>query len=128
MRHKKKRILELSTGVQKKQNVIRNLLTSLVASGQMVTTIKRSKVLKATADKFFARLVWLHAKNDEATAKRESIRYVKSLIYTEKEGKKVINELLPKYLAEGKTSGFVMNVKMWPRPGDAAEKVLVKLI
>jgi ribosomal protein L17 len=57
MRHKKKRILELSTGVQKKQNVIRNLLTSLVGSGQMVTTIKRSKVLKSTADKFFARLV-----------------------------------------------------------------------
>lgn len=94
----------------------------------MVTTIKRSKVLKSTADKFFARLVWLHAKNDEATANRESIRYVKSLIFTEKEGKKVINELLPKYLTEGKTSGFVMNVKMWPRPGDSAEKVLVKLI
>jgi hypothetical protein len=54
----------------------------------------------------------LHAKNDEATANRESIRYVKSLIFTEKEGKKVINELLPKYLTEGKTSGFVMNVKM----------------
>jgi ribosomal protein L17 len=36
--------------------------------------------------------------------------------------------LLPKYLTEGKTSGFVMNVKMWPRPGDSAEKVLVKLI
>lgn len=128
MRHKKKRILELSTWVQKKQNVIRNLLTSLVASGQMVTTIKRSRVIKSVADKFFGRLVRLHEKNDESTAKRESIRYVKSLIFTEKEGKKVIQDILPRYLESKKTCGFVMNVKLGPRPGDAAEKVLVKLI
>ena len=128
MRHKKKRILELSTWVQKKQNVIRNLLTSLVAHGQMVTTIKRSKVLKSVADKFFGRLVRIHEKNDEATAKRESIRYVKSLIFTEKEGKKVIQDILPRYLEAKKTCWFVMNVKLGPRPGDAAEKVLVKLI
>jgi ribosomal protein L17 len=66
--------------------------------------------------------------NDEATARREAIRYVKSLIYTEKEGKKVVDELLPKYVGEKKESGYVMNVKLGPRPGDAAEKILVRLI
>jgi ribosomal protein L17 len=76
----------------------------LVANGQMVTTIKRSRVLKSVADKFFGRLVRLYQNNDEATAKREAIRYVKSLIYTEKEGKKVIQDLLPRFVEQKKTS------------------------
>ena len=112
MRHKKNRLLELSTGIQKKQNVIRNLLTSLVLHGEVKTTIKRAKVLKANADSFFARLVSLQDKYDEAGAKREADRMVKSILYTEKAGKKAVTELLPKYISEGKRTGFVMDAKM----------------
>jgi hypothetical protein len=40
----------------------------------------------------------------------------------------VIQDLLPRFVEQKKTSWFVMNVKLGPRPGDAAEKVLVKII
>ena len=128
MRHKKKRTLELSTGVQRKDNVIRTLLTNFITHGEMITTIKRAKVLKAQADSFFARLVKLSTKYDEAGAKREAIRIVKDTLYTERAGKRAVNEFLPKYLEEKRTTGFVTDNKLGPRPGDAAEKVLLKLI
>ena len=128
MRHKKKRTLELSTGVQRKDNVIRTLLTNLITHGEMITTPKRAKVLKAQADSFFARLVKLSMKYDEADARRESIRIVKSVLYTEVAGKRAIDEFLPRYLEEKRTTGFVTDNKLGPRPGDAAERTLVRLV
>ena len=128
MRHKKKRVLELSTGVQKKQNVVRNLLTSLITHGEMITTGKRAKVVKAEADKFFARLVRIYSKFEGVAAKREADRFVKSVLYTEVAGKRAVSEILPKYLDESRTTGFVSNYKLGFRAGDAAEKVLVKLV
>jgi len=128
MRHKKKRTLELSTGVQRKDNVIRNLLTSFITYGKMVTTPKKAKVLKAQADSFFARLVKLATKYDEKSSKRELDRFVKSILYTDVAGKRAVNELLPRYLEEKRTTGFVTDNKLWPRPGDASEKILLKLV
>ena len=128
MRHKKKRVLELSTGVQKKQNVVRNLLTSLITHGEMITTGKRAKVVKAEADKVFARLVRIYSKFEGVAAKREADRFVKSVLYTEVAGKRAVSEILPKYLDESRTTGFVSNYKLGFRAGDAAEKVLVKLV
>lgn len=127
MRHKHKRILELNTGIVKTTTVLRNMLTNLIQSGKMETTSKRSKSLKAFTDSFFSRLVRINTTEDAAAARRESIRYIKSMLYTEDAGKKVLNDLLPRYMEEGKASWFVMNYKMWFRNGDAAEKVLIKL-
>lgn len=128
MRHKKKRTLELSTGVQRKDNVIRTLLTNFITHGEMITTPKRAKVLKAQADGFFARLVKISTKYDKAQAKRESIRIVKDILYTDVAGKKVIYEFLPRYLEEKRTTGFVTDHKLGFRPGDASEKILLKLV
>ena len=112
MRHKKKRTLELSTGVQRKDNVIRNLLTSFITHGKMVTTPKKAKVLKAQADSFFARLVKLATKYDEKSSKRELDRFVKSILYTDVAGKRAVNELLPRYLEEKRITGFVTDNKL----------------
>lgn len=65
---------------------------------------------------------------DEKDGRREAIRYVQSLIYGEEEGKKAVNTLLPKYLKEGKTSGFVALYNIGFRVGDAAPKVMLKLL
>lgn len=112
MRHRKKKIIQLSTGVQKRSNVVRNLLTSLVVHGQVVTTEKRAKVLKATADKFFSRLMRSYQLyTNEADATRENIRFVKATIYGEGAGKKVMNERLPKYKSAGNGS-FVADYKI----------------
>lgn len=102
-------------------------LTSLVRSGKITTTPKRAKVLKAYADSFFSTLVSLYDQGDEKVAKREAIKLVKATIYGETDGKKVIDTLLPKYLSEGKKSGFITSYKMGFRVGDGAAKVMLKL-
>jgi ribosomal protein L17 len=102
MRHSFNRHLELETGVKKRSIFIRNLLTSLVKSGKVVTTVKRAKVLKAEADSFFAKLVQLASSEDQSYGRREAIRLIKATIYGEQEGKKLINELIPQLASTGK--------------------------
>lgn len=130
MRHKQNKLIELTTGEhQTRSNLIRTLLTNLVRTGELTTTSKRAKVLKSEADRFFARLLGLFDKyQDENDVRREAIRLVKATIFSEAEGKKVVNELMPKYRAEGKKAGFVADFKMGYRAGDGAEKVLIRLI
>lgn len=128
MRHQYNKLKTLNTWVQKKENVIRNLLTSLVINGQLVTTPKRAKVLKSQADKFFSDLVRMTKEYQDANdARREVIRLIKSIIYTQEGGKKVLEDLLPKYL-KNENSSFIVNYKLWVRPWDNSEKILVKLI
>ena len=49
---------------------------------------------------------------DEKEARREAIRYVTSIIYGEPEGKHIIETLLPKYLKEGRKTGFVASYNL----------------
>ena len=103
-------------------------MTNLVRTGAITTTKKRAKVLKSEANVFFSRLVRLYKTLEEKDARRESIRYVKSIIYGEAEGKKVLATILPKYLEAGAKSSYVADYKLGFRSGDAAEKILIKLI
>lgn len=128
MRHRYKSTLKMDTWYQSKDNIIRNLLTSLVKSGFITTTPQRWKILKAQADKFFSSLVSLFSKyQDEKDVRREAIRIVKTVIFTEDEGKKVINDLLPRFKQEWRTSWFVSDYKLWQRVWDWAEKIMIKI-
>lgn len=127
MRHKKKRLMELNTWVKKKSVFIREMLTNLVKRGRVVTTPKRAKVLKAEADAFFSKLLSYSTRYDEKSAHRECIRYVKAIIFSKEDGKKVIEEWLPKY-KESKQKSFVQNYKLGFRKGDWVEKILVELM
>jgi hypothetical protein len=51
----------------------------------MTTTSKRAKVLKSEADSFFSRLIRMMNKYEEKDAKRECIRYVKSVLFGKEE-------------------------------------------
>jgi ribosomal protein L17 len=104
------------------------MLTSLVKSGRVTTTPKRAKVLKAEADSFFAKLVKTYTRyNEESDSRRECIRIIKATIYGEEEGKKVMNELLPKYIAD-KNKSFVATYKIGFRKGDAAPITMLELM
>ena len=127
MRHRHKKSVRLETGTQKRGVVTRNLLTSLVKYGQITTTPAKARVLKAEANRFFSSLVKRCKNLSEADALRENIRQVKATIYGEIEGKKVVQEILPAYVADKKQS-FVADYKVGYRAGDAATKILVKLI
>ena len=129
MHHRKNKLLEINTGAKSKPVFIRQLLTNLVRNGKITTTSKRAMVLKSYADHFFARLVENTVTyKDEKAARRENIRYITSEIFSEPEGKKALNVLLPKYVEAGKKSGFVASYKLGYRVGDGAEKVLLKLV
>lgn len=107
---------------------MRQLLTNLVRTGKITTTGKRAKILKSEANAFFSRLVRLYKTLEEKDARREAVRYVQSVIYGEAEGKRVLETILPKYLEAGAKQSFVVNYKLGYRAGDAAEKILLKLI
>ncbi|MCK9466769.1 MAG: bL17 family ribosomal protein [Candidatus Absconditabacterales bacterium] len=129
MRHRINKLKQLNTGAKKKDVFIRNLLSSFVKNGRITTTPKRAKVLKAETDAFFSKLVKTYSRyNTEAESKRECIKIVKATIFGEAEGKKVMSEWLPKYLGDNKKSSYVVSYKLGVRKGDAAEKVMLKLV
>lgn len=128
MRHRINKLKELNTWAKKKEVFLRNLITSFVRDWKIVTTPKRAKVLKSEIDSFFSRLVRTYnSYADEKDSKREAIRLIKSVVFGEKEWKKLMGDILPKYLKEKKTS-YVSSYKLWFRKWDAAEKVLLKLV
>lgn len=128
MRHQFKKTRKINVWAQRSEIVVRNMLTSLVMSWQLVTTVSKARVLKAQADKFFWRLVSLFDKYENlADVRREAIRILKSTLYTEEAWKKVLSELLPKYKELNKSCGFISDYKLWVRSWDWAEKILIKL-
>ena len=128
MRHQFKRTYEINTGDKKQSIFVKQLLSSLVRSGHVTTTPKRAMVLKATADKFFSRLVSKYKSYENpADGRRECIRVVKATILGEAEGKKVVDVLLPHYLATPKQS-YIADYKLGPRKGDGAEEIRVQLL
>ena len=127
MQHRKNTLLEINTGVKSKWVYIRQMLTNLIKNGKVTTTSKRAAVLKAEADALISRLVSNTKNYSEKDARRENIRLIKSIVYSETEGKKLLNDLLPKYIESGKNSGFICTYKLGYRLGDGAEKILVKL-
>lgn len=128
MIHKNKRtVVAKISSIQKKSLIMRNLLTSFVKNENLTTTTKKAFLLKSMSDKFFSRLVSLYSKLEEKDARREAIRYVKSLIFGNNEWKKVVNELLPRLISSKKNSWFVSSYKLWQRKWDWAEEVLLKI-
>jgi len=129
MRHHYNRLLELNTGVQKKANVLRNLITSLLKEKRITTTPKRAKVLKYEADKLFAKLVRTYNRYEN---KEDSLREVKRILTAIVYDKSVIDEiieskLLP-YVEENRVSWFTRDYKVGVRRGDAVEKIMVELV
>jgi len=127
MQHRKNSLLEISTGVKSKWVYIRQMITNLIKNGKVTTTSKRAAVLKSETDALISRLISNVKNYSEKDARRENIRLIKSIIYSENEGKKLLNDLLPKYIESGKNSGFISSYKLGYRLGDGAEKVLIKL-
>ena len=127
MRHKYNKLLQVNTGAKSKSVFMRMQLSSLLRAGKLTTTPKRAKILKMYTDEFFSTLLNISAKYEEKDATREAIRFVKSVVFGEAEGKKVIETLLPKYKEENRKSGFTTEFKLGYRVGDASPKIMLKL-
>jgi len=129
MRHHYNRLLELSTGVQKKSNVLRNLITSLLKEKRITTTPKRAKVLKYEIEKLFAKLVRTYNRyENKEDAKREVKRILTAIVYDKATIDEIIDSKLLPYIKENRVSWFARNYKVGVRRGDAVEKVMVELV
>lgn len=107
-----------------RHHLLRSMLTSLIKYGRITTTSKKAAAVKAYADNFFSRLVG-YANQKDGT--RNAIAYIKSVVYTEDEGKKALNELTPKFVESNIISWFTRSFKLGFRKGDTAEKVMITL-
>ena len=129
MRHRYNRLLELNTGIQKKDNVLRNMITSLIVEKRITTTPKRAKVVKHEVEKLFSKLVKVYKRYSEKDAsKREVKKILDSILYNKDVIDEIINERLLNYIENGKVSWFVRNYKVWYRKGDAVEKIMIELV
>jgi len=129
MRKRYNRLLELNTGIQKKSNVLRNLITSFLEHKRITTTPKRAKVLRFEMDKLLSKLVKTYNRYDN---KDESLREVKRIltknVYKDELINDIVNNKILAYVEEGRVSWFTRIYRVWVRTGDAVEKVMVELI
>ena len=130
MRHHYNRFLDINSGVQKKSNLIRNLITSLIENKRVTTTPKRAKVLRYEAEKLFAKLVKTYNRFEN---KDDAIREVKKILLANTFGgdkivNKAIDDKLMQYIQENRKSWFARLYRVGVRKGDNVEKIMVELI
>jgi ribosomal protein L17 len=105
MRKRYNRLLELNTGIQKKSNVLRNLITSFLEHKRITTTPKRAKVLRFEMDKLLSKLVKTYNRYDN---KDESLREVKRIltknVYKDELINDIVNNKILAYVEEGRVS------------------------
>lgn len=128
MRHRKNKLLKIRGSVQSRDLVMRTMLTNLIRYGHLTTTEQKAKVLIAYTNSFFAKLASMSTKLAPTDAQREIVRWVKSLVFGNDEGKKVVDEYLPAFSSQHLTTSFVTHIKLGKRTGDSAEMVKIEFI
>lgn len=125
MRHQRNRLIDLNMWEHvTRSNLLRSMLTNLIRNGRITTTNKKAKAVKAYADNFFARLVGYGSDTD---GRRNAIAYVKSVVFTEAEWKKALEEITPRLIESKRVWGFTEMFKLGFRKGDTAEKIMIKI-
>lgn len=97
--------------------MLRNLTTSLLENGKIVTTETRAKEVRCMAEK----MITLGKKNTLHT-KRQALSYItKEAVVV-----KLFSEIAPKYA--DRNGGYTRIVKMAPRRGDGASQAIIELV
>jgi large subunit ribosomal protein L17 len=97
--------------------MLRNLVTSFLEHGKIMTTEPRAKETQSIAEK----MVTL-GKRGDLHARRQALAYITK----EDVVKKLFDEIAPKY--KERNGGDTRIVKVAPRRGDAAEIVVLELV
>ncbi|MGE5631140.1 MAG: 50S ribosomal protein L17 [Caulobacteraceae bacterium] len=97
--------------------MLRNLVTSFLEHGKIMTTEPRAKETQSIAEK----MVTL-GKRGDLHARRQALAYITK----EDIVKKLFDEIAPKY--KERNGGYTRIVKVAPRRGDAAEIVVLELV
>ena len=108
---------KLGRATAHRQAMLRNLTTSLLENGKMVTTETRAKEVRCLAEK----MITLGKKNTLHTRRQALAFITKEDVVT-----KLFNEIAPKY-AE-RNGGYTRIIKMAPRRGDGASQAIIELV
>lgn len=97
--------------------MLRNMTTSLLLNGRIVTTVEKAKETRRLADK----MVTLGKRGDQ-----HAMRQVNSYLYDKEAAKKVFTEYSEKY-AE-RNGGYTRILKTTARRGDGAEMCIIEMV
>ncbi|MGI6486234.1 MAG: 50S ribosomal protein L17 [Thermoanaerobacterales bacterium] len=97
--------------------MLRNMVTSLLKNGKIVTTETKAKEVSRLTEKMIT-----HAKRNDLAARR----IVLAEVLDETTVKNLFEKTAPKYA--DRNGGYVRIVKIGHRRGDGAPKVLVELV
>ncbi len=119
MRHRVKKVAQLGREPDHRQLLLRNLATSLVLHGRIQTTAAKAKAVQPFVERVISRIV-------NHKEPREAIRYLKTVLLTERAQKKAFPELAKRY-AERK-GGYTRITPLGARAGDNAPKVQIEFV
>ena len=98
--------------------MLRNLTTSLLENGKMVTTETRAKEVRKCFDKMVT-----YGKKGTLVSRRKALAF----LHNDNElVTKIFNELAPRY--ESRNGGYTRIIKMTERKGDNALEVILELV
>ncbi len=97
--------------------MLKNMVTSLLKHGKIVTTETRAKEVRRMTEKIITL-----AKRDDLASRR----LVLAEVLDETTVKNLFEKIAPKYA--DRNGGYVRIVKIGPRKGDASPKVLLELV
>jgi len=115
MRHRR-RNKRFGLVTEHRQAMMRNMVTSLLEHGKIVTTVPRAKEVRRLAD----RMVSL-AKAGSLHARRQALMVIRS--------QQVVGKLFTHWGKEfaDRSGGYTRIVRQGPRRGDAAEKAILEM-
>ncbi len=109
----------------KEKSMLRNVVTDLIAHGQVKVTSGVVKPLRKEAERLIG-----YAKKNTLASRRNAASYVRPIVVDEKTGltavQKLFNELGPKFAS--RNGGYTRAIKLGARRGDNAEVVLVSWV
>ncbi|MFH1565136.1 MAG: 50S ribosomal protein L17 [bacterium] len=116
MRHKKEG-KKLDRNSAQRKALMKSLSAGLAMHEKIQTTETKAKLLKSHFEKLITK-----AKKDDLV----SVRYLKKYLPTEKEVKKMVKEIGPRYRT--RNGGYTRIIKIGPRAGDGAPVVQIELV
>lgn len=97
--------------------LLRNLATSLITHGRIVTTLPKAKDLRPYVEKLITK-----AKKNSL----HNIRQIDAVLYTDEARKKLFSEIVP--LVKDRNGGYLRIYKYGFRKGDAGARAIIEII
>ena len=108
---------KLSRNTSHRRALLRNMVTSFLEHGRLMTTLPKAKEIRPIAEKMITL-----GKRDTVHARRQVMAYLLS----DAIAKKVFSSMAPKFA--GRNGGYSRIIKVGNRKGDGADTAIIELL